>query len=84
MPQNPKTQHMLTARKLFPFLLLVVIALCSADCNKKPKTEAEFIKEDILTTGMNTRVNGLQDLLYFSALQNLNACQTDCEKFSSN
>ena len=61
-------------------LFLGLITLCSADCEKKPKTEAEFIDEEILTTGMDTRVNGLQDLLYFAALQDLNACQDACEQ----
>ncbi|PHN03618.1 hypothetical protein CRP01_25505 [Flavilitoribacter nigricans DSM 23189 = NBRC 102662] len=59
-------------------LLLGLIALSSADCEKKPQTEAEFVEEEILTTGMETRVNGLQDLLYFAAQQDLNACQENC------
>lgn len=71
---------MFTVKKTFPFLILIVIAFCSADCRKKPATEADFINEQILSTGMNTRVNGLEDLLHFSALQDLNACQNDCEK----
>lgn len=71
---------MFTAKRIFPFLFLALIALCSADCEKKPKTEADFINEEILTTGMDTRVNGMEDLLFFAAQQALNACQQDCEK----
>lgn len=71
---------MFTAKRIVPMLLLGLIALCSADCEQKPKTEAEFIDEKLLTTGMDTRVNGLQDLLLFAALQDLNACQEGCEQ----
>lgn len=71
---------MFTAKRIFPLLLVGFIALCSADCEKKPQTEAEFIDEEILTTGMDTRVNGLEDLLHFAAIQDLNACQQDCEQ----
>lgn len=72
--------HMFTAKKIVPMILVAFVALCSADCEKKPQTEAEFIDEEILSTGMEFRVNGLQDLLYFSSLQNLNACQQECAK----
>lgn len=71
---------MFTAKKIVPMLLLGLIALCSADCEQKAKTEAEFIDEKLLTTGMDTRVNGLQDLFLFAALQDLNACQDGCEQ----
>jgi hypothetical protein len=70
---------MFTAKRIVPLLLLGFIALCSADCEQKPQTEAEFIDEEILTTGMDTRVNGLEDLLLFAAIQDLNACQEGCE-----
>lgn len=69
---------MLTARKIFPLLFMALTALVAADCEQAPKTEADFIKEEILTTGMETRVNGLEDLLLFAALQDLNECQDDC------
>lgn len=69
---------MLTAKKLFPLLFVALTALVAADCEKAPQTEAEFIEEELLTTGMETRVNGLEDLLLFAALQDLNECQDDC------
>lgn len=71
---------MFTAKRIVPILLIGIIAFCSADCEQEPQTEAEFIDKEILTTGMDTRVNGLQDLIYFAAIQDLNACQEGCEK----
>jgi hypothetical protein len=70
---------MLTVRKIFPILFLALTVLVAADCEKAPKTEAEFIEEKLLTTGMDTRVNGLQDLLLFAAIQDLNECQDNCD-----
>lgn len=71
---------MFSPKRIVPMLLLGFIALCSADCEQKKETEAEFIDEKLLTTGMDTRVNALQDLLLFAAIQDLNACQEGCEK----
>lgn len=71
---------MYTAKKIVPLLFLGLLALCAADCEQTAETEAAFIDEQLLTTGMDTRVNGLQDLLYFAALQDLNECQEDCQK----
>lgn len=71
---------MFTAKRNLPFLIVALIGLYSADCEKKPKTESDFLHEEILSTGMGTRVNGLEDLLYFSAQQASNACQQDCDK----
>ena len=71
---------MFTAKKIFPFFILIILAFCLADCKKKTTTEAEFINQQLLRTGTDTRVNALEDLLHFSALQSLNACQEDCEK----
>ena len=51
---------------------------------KPPQTEGEFIEKKILTTGMDTRVNGIEDLLAFSAQQALIACQQDCDKLKQN
>lgn len=70
---------MYTAKRIVPILLLGLVALLVTDC-KKTQTEAEFVNEKILTTGMNTRVNGLQDLLHFAALQKLKDCQQDCQQ----
>lgn len=73
---------MYTGRKVIPMIILGLTVLWSSACKQATQTEAQFIEEKIFDTGMEMeiRVNGLQDLLLFSAQQQLNACQQDCDK----
>ena len=60
---------MFTAKNSFPLLLLALFALSASDCKQESEkeTEAQFIDKKIFSTEMEVRVNGLDDLLYFSS-----------------
>lgn len=71
---------MTLANRFYPLLLLLgTMVLLSGQCEDEPRTEEEFVQEEIIRADRNNRLNGLEDLLHFAAQQELNACQQGCE-----